>query len=554
MSEWDVVSEQPHAPDDPWGVVKEEGPPSVAVDMAKTAPAALLKGTLQAVTTPATMGDLAQRGVLHAANKYFPDSGVTNYLNDQAKPDSISSKARDVVSYAIPGLQLGTYDHAKKNVEDKITGPIYDAKTVPGKIEQSALELGPSLATGGEGAIPTMVRALAGGAMGQLGAAVKPYLPSWAQPYSEPAATLLGTMTPRAITPNPMSAEQSNRVAAVLAKDPNFPMTAGQRTGNATTLSMEGRTPLAKSIPPQQEEAFTRGAMQEMGVPNGLHTDANLATGQNVGNELGNIRRSGQITVPEFAQLNKDVSNIRKGMIPSVGVNNTATFDSIMNDIKLGASQQPNVMNMTGARYNEMRGRIQAAIDGSTSSAEKTALGQVREAMDNAFKRSIGTDKAAQMDQLENQYANYNVLNNVSKPVGAETVTPQQVKNSVASQWGRGAANQNKGSLAPWADNASRVMPEFPKATAEVPPLVDVGGTLAGLLSGGLEGSVAGHLSVPGVYNMLRSGAARYVGSPFGQRHMSNQLIPQSEEMTNRALMARILANPTQNPMLEQQQ
>ncbi|KAH0536319.1 hypothetical protein GP486_008892, partial [Trichoglossum hirsutum] len=110
---------------------------------------------------------------------------------------------------------------------------------------------------------------------GEAANALKGYLPKAAQPYAEPVARAVGAVggsfTPagvrKAITPLPMSDQQLATVNALRARDPNFPMTAGQATESPGLMSLEARSANTRGIPEQQDRAFTGGVMRESGIP-----------------------------------------------------------------------------------------------------------------------------------------------------------------------------------------------------------------------------------------------------------------------------------------------
>lgn len=471
----------------------------------------------------------------------------------------------------------GTYKLPNsKQIQSKVeewTGPFYEPKRAAGRILHTAGEVLPGLALGGETLPGLLAKSAAAGALGeggeQAGAAVKEYLPKAAQPYAEPVGKTLGIIggvfTPagarRAITPNPMSDEQLATVNALRARDPDFPMTAGQATQSPRLMNLEARSPLGQNMADQQGQAFTNLAQREAGLPPGPFDVTGV---NNVGNDLGTLRRGNAITGQNFTDLNRNISQERMRLGGVVGQQNNQTVTDLARDIRQGAANAPGgVLSMPGPRYEYMREHIQGLIDAAGSSQEKMALSRIRDHLDNAFSAGLSPDDAARLQQLETQYANGKVLQNVKPQVGRETITPQEVKQAVSSSWGRSAANQNRGTLAPLAEDASRVMTEHLPPAEGVPPWFDLasagaGGLLtggAGVLTGGLpgavhatEGAVAGHLLKDSLYKMGSRVAGAAVSNAPAQAYLGNQLWrPGSHTSAERDLLLRLLMSPAVN-------
>lgn len=569
---WAVVGTQPvqTQADDPWAVVNSTGAPSATEDAAKAAGPALLKGAIGVATMPGTLDSILGKGASWAINKIAPDSGAAKALNmmNEADTDPKTGKSISDSKSFFP-----SQDTVVGKVEDK-TGPLYKAKSGLGKGVETALEIAPSIATGG-GGIPGIIAKSAGGGVvsegaGEAAKALKGYLPNAAQPWAEPVArgvgaivgTGLPTMARRAVTPLPAAPEQASIVAALKAKDPNFPMSAGQETGSPGLLALEGRSPKMADMPAKQEEAFTRGTMKEMGV-DGLATPANVAKGKAIGDEIGNMRRGAEINQTEFPALNKDINGIVRKHAGTVGPDDAAVIKDIQNEIKLGAANKPGVLNMPGARYDYMRQKVQSAIEKAGTGTESKALSDVRTALDDAFHRSIPTDQSARLKELENQYANYNVLKNRTPDITKDTVTPKEVSKAVAQGFGNAAVNENRGTLAPWARNAERVMTPFPT------PADGHGASGLGVILGGLMGTGAGYATggashavseglvgaitgghAADVVRTLKNTAGRAVASDPAQAYLRNQtwLPGQATTMDRDTALRLLMSPPVQQP------
>lgn len=513
----------------PWEEAASKNP-STAVDVAKTAAPSLLRGTLGLITTPRTISDLAGKGVNWAVNKVAPDSSVAHAANAFHNWDS-----------GVGANGFPSYDELKGGAE-KLTGPLYDAKTPIGKGVQTGIEVAPSLIAGGEGVVPTIAKSIGSGAMsgtlGELAHAFKDHLPSWAEPVARGAGAVLGTGLPAAarrfVTPNPMSDAQH---AAVTALGPGFPMTAGQATQSPKLMAMEAHSPRMQAIPGQQAEAFTGRAMGEAGIPS--HNFQDIGQGDAVGQRLGQLYRSGQIDAPNFNQLLRTIGTERRNTQRVAGVGNTPQIDEVRDMTRYGAMNngQP-VLNMPGGRYEFMRGELQRRIDAATNPQERQALSNIRNDMDQRFNASSGL--GPQIEPLQQQYANWNVLKNIPPKVGKETITPQEVKSAVGHNWGNAAANEGRGTLVPLAENAGRVMTELPKPVEGGGPvtrlmgagLAGLGGAGVGALTHtpgmgadlGVVSAILGGERAADVANSAIGAAGRVVGSRPAQAYLRNQM------------------------------
>lgn len=550
-----VGSENPNLA--PW-LTEEQ--PGLIEDAAKTVAPSLLRGTLAGITMPRTVSDLTGQGVNWAVNKLAPDSKIADLANKFHAADT-------GIGGAFP-----SYEQLKSETERDITGPLYDAKRPLGKGVQTAAEVLPSVLGGG--VLPALGRAAGAGiASGGLGETVKalkenliPSIPDWAEPVARGLGAIGGAAgARRAVTPFPAKPEHAAIVAAVKAKDPNFPMSAGQETGSAGLMGLEGRSSKMASLPEKQTEAFTRGTMKEMGV-DGLATPENIAQGKVIGENIRNIRAASEINPTEFPGLNTEIGGIVRKHAGVVGKDNAKMISDLQKEIKLGASNSPAVASMPGKRYEYMRQRVQSAIDGSSTGTEKTALSEVRAALDDAFHRSIPKAQSAELKELEKQYANYKVISNKAPgDPGVDLVTPKEMHAAVAKDWGNAAVNEtSKSTLAPWARNVAKVTKELPKPEAAHGP--SGLGFLIGMLSGagagaatggiqhavseGLVGALAGTHANDIVRSLKETGARLATTSP-AQTYFRNQgWLPNGSSPSDKETLARLLLTPPAKQLL----
>lgn len=571
----------------PW--LKDQ--PGYAEDMLKAAPSGAAKGV---IALAGTGGDLSQ--IVKAASDKATEKGINPFsflaqkfedsrLGKFLKEDSLKHPLGPISQAAhgdLPGnYELPSSANLKKGVET-ITGPLYNAKTGPGKAVETAFEVAPSLALGGGPVRGLIAKSTGAGIASELAGeganAVKDKLPVSAQPWAEPiaraAGAIGGTFTPagarKAVTPLPVSDEQLATVAALRARDPNFPMSAGQATQSPKIMAMEARSPLAQRLPEEQERAFTGGALREAGIPG--NDFRNIGQGQAVGQELGTIRRANDMNPNEFQNLQRAITRERANLSRAVGPNNVGALTEIRDEVRNGASGVAGqALNMTGRRYEWLRDNLQGRIDAAASPQEKQAISRIRDQLDTSYKASLPQGEADRLTQLEGQYANYNVLRNVPPKTGRETVSPQEVVSAVGKNWGNAAANEGRGTLGPYAQDASRVMIPHPKPSDTAPAWFDLlnstvfalahggagaaGGHAMGGLPGALglgslagsEGGVLGHLLKDSIYKGIAGAGSRAVSNPVSQTYLGNQVWRPgaSSAIPNREALIRLLTAPT---------
>lgn len=510
--------------------------------------------------------------------------GIPGFMGDMTELLSHGSKAAgDYIGGKMgfeksPDLLKGNILPTSRDLQsdvEKVTGPFYQAKTPAGKAAQTGASVIPGLALGGETALGLLAKAAGAGVVsegaGEAANALKGHLPKGAQPYAEPVARAVGavggTFAPaairRAITPLPMSDPQFATVNALRARDPDFPMTAGQATESPRLMGLEARSPRMGAIPEQQERAFTGGVMNEAGIPGNDFRDIGPG-GDAVGQALGQLHRSGSINQTEFQALQQEILNERRRLVRAQGNRNTPAVDDVRDMVRFGAQNNGTpVFDMPGPRYEFMRGELQRRIDGAASPQERHALSNIREALDRGFANTVGPTVAGQANNLENQYANVNVLRNIPPRVGRETVTPQEVLSAVGHNWGNPAANANRGSLAPYAQDASRVMTPLPNAPPEGPlsrVLGAVGGMLVGggagastggmpaALSEGIVGAILGGERGHDIASLAKSFTGRVAGTGPMQNYLGNQAWrPGPNTTSDSDLIAKMLLTPPVN-------
>lgn len=153
--------------------------PSVGKDVLDTAAPSLLRGGVGLVTAPSSMWDLSTQGMGWLAKKALPE-GLAEGV-DKTVAAAQDPKIKRALGGVLPGLGLPPYKKAMEAIEEH-TGPLYEAKTTPGKYAQTALEFAPGALFGGSSLLPRAVKtgasALASEGAGQYfeGSPMEPWM------------------------------------------------------------------------------------------------------------------------------------------------------------------------------------------------------------------------------------------------------------------------------------------------------------------------------------------------------------------------------------------
>lgn len=545
---------------------------STAEDVAKVAAPSVGRGVIGMATMPSTLADLVQQGVDWGIGKVSPET-LANLERKRAEAKA-NPTALGKVRDAIP--KIPNYSDAMHSIEAK-TGPWYEAQTPVGKGVAVGLETAPGLLAGGGGALLALTRAFGAGA-GSAAAgegiswlknnteAGKAMIPEWAEPVARGVGAMGGTgfapLARKVVTPLPMSAEQQSVVAALKAKDPNFPMSAGQETGRPVLQGLEARSPRMADLPKRQEEAFTAATMREMGS-DGAYNAQNLKKGADIWPKIENLAGSYTMQQPEFQSMNQAISKARRDFESVMGQHNSGDLRKLEQEIAQGASggRSGQVIGMPGQRYLAMRQKLQGAFEGASHPMEKQAIGEMKNALDQAMYNTMGGNAAAELKHLNNQYGNYAVLKNAHLPFGKETVTPKEVGGAVSKAWGDVAVNENHGTLVPLAKNAQKVMTPMEKPLKEEGgPVSKVGGALAAYILDKLVGhsgestvaAILGSDVGPALTGIVKNSAGRVLATPPAQAYLKNQVwLPgQNTAAMDRGTLLRLLASPTERQYL----
>ena len=522
--------------------------PGVLEDMGKVAGPAALRGAVGLATGVPTIADLGLSFGDWLGQKVLPEgaaktvSGGAKYLKDKIEPT--------------------TYGGAMKRIEDNVTGPLYTAKTTPGKYLQTAEEVIPSFLAGGGAVLPKLGRAVTGALASETaGELADKYLPEGWAPYARAAGMIGGAaagpaMVRKAVTPLPATPEHA--AAAQALKDAGMKLSAGAETGSPWALQREANLG-GKKLAAQDTAGFTKAVGNQSGVPNAerLTPKAINDAQSGFGNYLQTVRNT-IITPPNYSTLQKELSNVRKEAYKDVGAAGIGDVDNIINSVKLGPSGVVNpkstVMGMTGGWYQHLRADIQNKIDNS-SGPMRHYLGQMRQHLDDAMEKEL---PAGQLKDQHRQYANFQVLK--KSDLKNEQVTPESLHKSIVNQWGNEAYNTGRG-LSPLAHAGERVLARPEATPAGSGPVSTMLSTLLGYGGGeklggppeALVGGILGKELGPAVSSILTRNPVTRAAyfNPLTQAYLKNQAWkPSAATMIDPSVATKLLLKGGLSPQI----
>ncbi len=517
---------------------KESAGPGVTEDIAKAVPSGLARGAAYAAGAPGDVRDLVGTGVEWLANKLgypLPMSGA------------------DFMRHATPAMisSLPTSKQLQGGIET-VTGPLYEAKTTPGKYAQTISEFAPA-AVAGPGGIArrvlgqTVIPAVSSETAGQLTEGTE------AEPYARAAGALAGPGIAaglrRAVTPFPIAPERQ-AMLDVLHQE-GVPVTAGQATGRKPLQWFEsalGDLPFtggrAAEMAERQGEQFTGAAMRRAGENTTRAGSEEIDRAfTRIGGNFDRLAARNNMTMD--VQLGNDLSRLQRGYNSLVNESARAPIvaDTIR-DIGNIAANSGGVMD--GAAYQALRSRLDKAARDSRSDPQLSgALFDMRNSLDAAMERSIRPADRAAWRNARREYRNLMVLENAATGAGENAalglISPAKLRQAAVAQ-NRRAYARGEGDFADLARAGEAIMKPMPqsgtapRSYAQSLPTV-VGAGLGGILGHGVEGAGAGAIAAlagPPI-------AGRMLMNPLTQRYLANQLLlptPQGDARLRALLLA----------------
>jgi hypothetical protein len=500
--------------------------PSTAADVAKSAGIGVAKGAIGLAGLPGDLAELGAKGI----------NAATGYLGPKLGMDIPQVTGRHEQPW------FPTSGEIQKNVEGS-TGDFYKPQTTAGKYAQTAGEFLPAIAGGPGGLVRRGLMQVAAPAVASE-AAGQATEGTAAEPYARLGAALLAPggvgLAGRAVTPAPSSAVRQGLVEA-LQNEGVTSLTAGQRTGNKAigyAESILGDAPGAGQgatrIQQEGQQQFTEAATRRAGIAGDAGPENLAANSQRLGNEFETL--SARNTLQMDPQFGQELGAALRVYDRVPNSQQRAIVQGYADDIIHHAQQSG---TMPGPQYQEMRSRLSRQSYGLRQSDPTLSetLGDMRDALDNAMRRSITPADRQAWDTARQQYGAQRTIENAASRAGEVTaegqITPANLRNEVSAR-NRGQYARGQGDFAELARAGAGVMSPLPNSGTGQRVAVN---TLATALGGG-AGAFSGP---PGAVAGALAGAAapaamgRLLMSRPAQAYLGNQMIPATPEY-NRAL------------------
>lgn len=440
----------------PDGFVLDQKQPDILLDAAKGLGSGVVRG---AAMLAGIGGDIAKLGTVTPEQRAGAVNAMPGWLQKFHEKPSTPIGSQEI---------MGAIDRA--------TGlPVtsYEPQTTQGKYARTVGEFAPGLIGGPVGLgrralTQVLAPGVASEAAGQITEGSK------YEPYARVAGALAGGIAPsaigRAVTPNPLNPARQ-RLVDVLADEGITSLTAGQRTGSDALRYAEsslGNAPFsggrANAITRQGQEQFTEAAMRRAGAGPDAGPEVLAANQLRLGNEFRDL--SARNTLNFDQQFGNDIGAAIRGYDRVPPSQQRAIVEGYVNDIIAHAQQGG---TMPGPAYQEMRSRLSRQSN-SLRNSDPTlseALRDIRNALDNAMRRSISPADREAWDTARREYGAQKTIEKSVSRAGEATaegqIVPANLRNTAAAE-NRSAYARGEGQFSELSRAGSAVMREMPQS------------------------------------------------------------------------------------------
>lgn len=514
--------------------------PSAVVDVAKSAGAGLAKGGIGVLGMVDDLSELGARG-LDKATQYIGGKLGTEIA---PRPDQTPKFGSAAIQSAVEG----------------VTGEFYKPKTTAGEYAHTVGEFAPGIIGGPAGlGRRALTQVIAPGLASEAGGQLTK--DTAAEPYARVAGAILGGAVPgaigRAVTPLPINAE---RAAAVntLRNEGVTDLTAGQVTGRKPLQYLEAERGRGANLMESQAEQFTGAALRRVGE------NATRATPEVVDRAFTRIGGEfDRLAATNVAAVDNQLATSVRGAVDDYfnlvsAPNRTPAVTNYVQELITTA--QRNNGQIPGDAYQSLRSRMERTARGLGNNPEaRTAIRDVREALDDAMERSIAANgnpaDIAAWREARQQYRNMIVIEQAATGAGegaaAGLITPAKLREATVSKQGRRNYARGNGDFSELSRAGVQTMSPLPNSgTPGRISAQNLGMGVSSLIGGGAAygagngdptaaalGAVAGAMLPRGIGRAATSRAGRaYLGNQAAAP-MLNNLTPGQTAVMN-AIMA----------------
>lgn len=322
---------------------------------------------------------------------------------------------------------------------------------------------------------------------------------------------------------------QQEKLIGILKKE-NIPLTAGQETGSRTLAAAEkvaqtlpGGERFLRASPEAQATAYNRAVLSKAGI------DADAAT-PDILDEAA--RRFGaqyeSIAARNNVNVDKDLIDELNAVTQKYGKKVTSQqrpiLENFVNDIRRAKM-------LPGSTYQSARSDARRIAKSSTDPMLADAFRDVRNALDNAFERSIpaGSRDAEVFKALNKNYANFKIIDDAMSGNMADqalgNIIPQRLSSAIKAR-SKAAVSRGQTEIADLAKAGTAIFKAPPQAQTEISQamsqLTRLGAAAAPYAIGGGALYYSNDMSLPITAGLLLGGPA--LTNPATQAYLRNQM------------------------------
>lgn len=404
---------------------------------------------------PTAKAKPATSGVLPDLLKSLGIGAVQGGLGLAGLPGSIETLGRMGIDHAATGLgfQNPNLEASHSPIPDastlqsgieSYTGPFYQPQTTAGKYARTAAEFLPSALFPAEGAVARATNVLAPAIASETGGELtegSKYEP-WARMFGGMLGGILPQALMRTVTPAASVVPDAVRDAHVQNLQTNgvTSLSAGQQTGNMRLRWLEDAAngmPFSGSrIERLQNEAggqFTQAALAHAGIQADRATPDVINQGfTDLGHQFDTLAQRNTLNIdqPLRIQAQAALDDYQQAIPPST---ESPMVRRLNDDIQ--NAQSP----MTGAQYQSWRSQIERVRRNSMQDPHLAdALGDMRNALDDAMTRSAPPADQAAWQQARGHYRNLLVLEKAAGAAGENAanglISPARLQSAAKAQ------------------------------------------------------------------------------------------------------------------------
>lgn len=341
----------------------------------------------------------------------------------------------------------------------------------------------------------------------------------------------IGGAVSRAITPQSVAPERQALVD-VLQRE-GVPISAGQRSGSKALQYMEsflGDAPLAggqaSRMVEAQGEAFTDAAMRRIGAGGRATPEALRGTRERLGKSFEQLaERNPMVADRQMAQELGTALREYDRVLPADQrqiVGNLA--DDIVSRLTANNGQLP------GKEYQTIRSRLSRMSQNArqTDPEFSQAVRGMRDALDNAWTRSVSPEDAAAAARTRKQWGNLKTIERAASAGGEASasgmISPAQLRIAASQGAGnRGAYARGEGDFAELARAGQAIMTPLPNSGTAQRNMT------TGIFGGAGAGVALGEPMTAAIMALGPAGMGRALWAGPVQKYLSNQALTASE-------------------------